>query len=181
MIVLRFITLCLLPAVVFTQSLPYAEWAHYHMVWLHNSQTNQVDIQKMFDDYTAHQIPFGIVNIDSRWATGFNTFVFNPTTFPSVRQMLDGFRSKNVHIVVWMTSMVNLDSSNYQYAQSHGYLFNKTLNWWHGNGRLLNYFNSDAVNWWHSQIDQLIDNVGPIHAFKVNPLFFLNYLFNCLI
>lgn len=163
----RFVLLCL-PTLIVSQSLPYAEWAHYHMVWLHNSQTNQVDIQKMFDDYTSRDIPFGAVNIDSTWATGFNTFIFDEKKFPSVRQMLDGFRSKNVRIIVWMTSMVNLDSPNYQFAQSHGYLLNKTINWWHGNGRLLDYFNPQAVNWWHSQIERLIDTVGPIHAFKVN-------------
>jgi hypothetical protein len=41
------------------------------------------------------------------------------------------------------------------------------LKWWHGEGRLLNYFNSEALNWWNNQIKNLIDTVGPIHAFKV--------------
>jgi alpha-glucosidase (family GH31 glycosyl hydrolase) len=162
----RFIFLCL-PLFVFSQSLPYAEWAHYHMIWLPNPQTNQADIQQMVDDYTSRQIPFGIVNIDSRWATNFNTFVFNETKFPSVREMLDGFRAKNLHIVLWMTSMINIDSPDYEFAQSHGFLFNKTIDWWHGQGRLLNYFNPQAVNWWHSLIERLLDTVGPIHAFKV--------------
>jgi len=147
--------------------LPYAEWAHYHMVWLSNSHSNQVDIQNMFNDYTNHNITFGTVNIDSRWATNFNTFIFNPTTFPNIRNMLDDFRAQNKHIVLWMTSFVNIDSPNYQYAQDHGFLFNKTLKWWHGEGRLLNYFNEKAVDWWHSQIERLLDTVGPIHAFKV--------------
>ena len=155
------------PLLVVSESLPYAEWAHHHMVWLQNAYTNQADIQQMFNDYVAHQIPFGTVNIDSRWATNFNTFIFDTTRFPSVREMLDGFRAKNIHIVLWMTSMVNIDSPNYEYAQSHGYLFNKTINWWHGKGRLLNYFNPKAVDWWHDQIERLIDVAGPIHAFKV--------------
>ena len=166
-IMLGIVVLLCAPLLVSSASLPYAEWAHHHMVWLHNSHTNQVDIQQMFDDYVAHNIPFGIVNIDSRWATNFNTFVFNSTYFPSVRNMLDGFRAKDVHIVLWMTSMVNVDSPNYEFAQTHGFLFNKTISWWHGDGRLLNYFNQRAVDWWHSQIERLLDNVGPIHAFKV--------------
>jgi alpha-glucosidase (family GH31 glycosyl hydrolase) len=166
MIGLFFLFLCY-PSIVSSDSLPYAEWAHYHMVWLPNSHSNQADIQKMFDDYVSYEIPFGIVNIDSRWATNFNTFVFNSTKFPSIRNMLDGFRAKNVHIVLWMTSFVNTDSPNYEYAQDHGFLFNKTIKWWHGEGRLLDYFNQHAVNWWHSQIERLLDTVGPIHAFKV--------------
>jgi alpha-glucosidase (family GH31 glycosyl hydrolase) len=155
------------PFIVISDPLPYAEWAHYHMVWLPNSHSNQKDIQTMFDDYVSHEIPFGIVNIDSRWATNFNTFVFDPTKFPTVREMLDGFRAKNIHIVAWMTSFVNIDSPNYNYAQEHGYLFNKTISWWHGKGRLLDYFNVQAVDWWHSQIERLLNTVGPIHAFKV--------------
>ena len=167
MMILGIVLLLFSPFIVRADPLPYAEWAHYHMVWLPNSHSNQADIQKMFNDYVSHNITFGTVNIDSKWATGFNTFVFNPTTFPNIRAMLDGFRAQNKHIVLWMTSMVNTDSPNYQYAQDHGYLFNKTIKWWHGPGRLLDYFNPDAVTWWHNQIERLLDTVGPIHAFKV--------------
>ncbi|CAF3567916.1 unnamed protein product, partial [Rotaria sp. Silwood2] len=141
---------------VVPNSLPYAEWAHYHMIWLHDSHTNQRDIQTMFNDYINHNIQFGIVNIDADWATDLNTFIFDPTNFPTIRNMLDEFREKNIYIVLWMTSMINIDSPNYQYAQEHGYLFNKTIKWWLGQGRLLNYFNVQAVNWWHSQIERLI-------------------------
>jgi alpha-glucosidase (family GH31 glycosyl hydrolase) len=109
----------------------------------------------------------GIINIEFRWETNVNTFIFNPTTFPSPKEMLDGFRQKGMHIFLWMNSVVDINAPNYEYAQNHGYLFNKTINWSHGHGRLLNYFNPDAVNWWHNQIKQLIDTVGPIHAFKV--------------
>lgn len=170
MLFVKCLSLSLFLTFVHSQSLPYAEWAHYHMVWLENSYTDQADIQQLFDNYTEYRIPFGTVNIDSRWATGFNTFIFDTKKFPAIRQMLDGFRSQNKHIVAWMTSMVNLDSPNYEYAQSHGFLFNKTIKWWHGDGRLLNYFNPEAVLWWHSQIANLLDAVGPIHAFKVSLL-----------
>lgn len=172
MIILGLVLLIFSPLTILADPLPYAEWAHYHMVWLSNSHSNQADIQQMYDDYVSHNITFGIVNIDSKWATGFNTFVFNPTAFPNIRGMLDGFRAQNKHIVLWMTSMVNLDSPNYQYAQDHGYLFNKTIKWWHGPGRLLDYFNEDAVTWWHGQIERLLDTVGPIHAFKVQCSYF---------
>ena len=167
MTVLRLFLLLLCSLIISSDPLPYAEWAHYHMVWLPNSHSNQKDIQAMFDDYVSHNIQFGTVNIDSRWATNFNTFVFNSTNFPTIRDMLDGFRAKNKHIVLWMTSMINTDAETFKYAQDHGYLFNKTIKWWHGNGRLLDYFNDNAVNWWHSQIERLLDTVGPIHAFKV--------------
>jgi alpha-glucosidase (family GH31 glycosyl hydrolase) len=165
--ILRFLTLLFCLANVKPDPLPYAEWAHYHMVWLHNSHTNQMDITNMFNDYTNHNITFGSINIDMNWATHVNTFIFNPTTFPTVRNMFDNFRAQNKHIILWMNSFIDTDSPNYQYAQDHGYLFNKTIKWGHGEGRLLNYFDEKAVDWWHSQIERLIDTVGPIHAFKV--------------
>lgn len=30
------------------------------------------------------------------------------------------------------------------------------LNWWHGNGSLLDYSNPAAVEWWHGQLDRVI-------------------------
>ena len=164
---LGFFLLLSCPFLIGSDSLPYAEWAHYHMVWLPDAHSNQVDIQNMFDTYIDYQIPFGIVNIDEGWATNLNTFIFDTTKFPTFRSMLDGFRAKNIRIVLWMTSMINIDSPNYPYAQEHGYVFNKTIKWWSGEGRLLDYFNPDAVTWWHSLIEQLLDAAGPIHAFKV--------------
>jgi alpha-glucosidase (family GH31 glycosyl hydrolase) len=154
-------------AIVRPDSLPYAEWAHYHMVWLPDSHTTQIEIQNMFNNYTNYNITFGSVNIDEGWATGLNTFIFDSKKFPTARNMLDNFRAQNKRIVLWLTSFINTDASNYQYAQDHGYLFNKTIKWWGGEGRLLNYFDEKAVDWWHSQIERLIDTVGPIHAFKV--------------
>ena len=165
---LELLLLLLCPFFSRSDPLPYAEWAHYHMIWAPSgSYTNQVDIQNMFDDYTAYRIPFGSINIDSGWATNYNTFIFDTTKFPTFRAMLDGFRARNTRIILWMTSMINVGSPNYPYAQEHGYLFNKTIKWWHGEGRLLDYFNEEAVSWWHSQIERLVDAAGPIHAFKV--------------
>jgi len=88
------------PWLILSAPLPYAEWAHYHMVWLSNPYSNLNDIQAMFDNYTSHEIPFSTINIDSTWAIGFNTFIFNSTKFPSIRTILDGFRTKNIHIIL---------------------------------------------------------------------------------
>ena len=60
---LGFFLLFFCPLIVTSDPLPYAEWAHYHMVWLPGSHSNQIDIQNMFDAYNSHNIQFGIVNI----------------------------------------------------------------------------------------------------------------------
>jgi hypothetical protein len=63
---LELVILFLSPFLVISDPLPYAEWAHYHMVWLSDNHSNQKDIQTIFDDYVSHDIQFGTVNIDSQ-------------------------------------------------------------------------------------------------------------------
>ncbi|CAF4120092.1 unnamed protein product [Rotaria magnacalcarata] len=97
-------------------SVPYAEWAHYHMVWLHNSHTNQADIQAMVNSYLENRISVGIVNIDFRWETNVNTFMFNPTGFLSAKEELDEFRQKEVldPEVTWLKSRTAYYNDSFQ-------------------------------------------------------------------
>lgn len=88
------------------------------------------------------------------------------------------FHSKNIRIILWATSMVDRDSSNFQEAYNNGYfikyaekilvysyllliscrnvLGNQALfSWWHGEGGLIDYTNENAVEWWHKQMDSV--------------------------
>ncbi len=51
-----------------------------------------------------------------------------------------------------MTSMVNVESSNYKEGYEKNYFMNNgtVLPWWNGNGSLLDYTNPDAVKWWEA-------------------------------
>lgn len=42
-----------------------AEWAHKHWIWLSNDQGNQQTVIQLLEDYLAHNISVGAVNIDS--------------------------------------------------------------------------------------------------------------------
>lgn len=62
------------------------------------------------------------MNVDSGWETGFNNFIFDNNKYPNASEMIDYFHSKSIRVIFWTTSMIDTDSSNYDEAQSNGYL-----------------------------------------------------------
>ncbi|CAI8035554.1 Myogenesis-regulating glycosidase [Geodia barretti] len=156
---------------------PYPEWAHYHWlanchcsfsklllcrVWLSNDRASQASMTQYAQQYLDHGIKVGAVDIDSGWSTGFNNFIFDAEKYPNATTMVDFFHSKDIKIILWATSMIDTDSTNYDEANSKGYLIRDVLgkeavfSWWHGKGGLLDYTNPDAVDWWHHQMDKAL-------------------------
>eukprot|EP00117_Sycon_ciliatum_P022321 scpid86543/ scgid19292/ len=101
-------------------SAPYAEWAHYHWVWLSNDRASQAAMTEYAAEYRNRSIRVGAVNMDSRWETGFNNFKFN-SKYPNVTGMVEHFHGEDVRVIFWITSMVDVDSDNYQDGDKHGY------------------------------------------------------------
>ena len=114
-------------------------------VWLDNDVSNQANVTTLVADYAAHNISVGAVDIDSGWSTGFNNFVVDTGKFPNMSALVEQLHAKDIKIILWATSMVDTDSSNYNTALSKDYfvknLFDKftPLKWWHGKGGLLDY------------------------------------------
>ncbi|XP_064406980.1 alpha-glucosidase 2-like [Halichondria panicea] len=145
------------------QSAPYAQWAHEHWVWLSRDRLNQSSITDYVNQYLEYGVKVGAVDLDSGWSTGFNNFEFDTKKFPNASGMIDYFHSKSVRVVLWATSMIDTDSSNYQEAHDNDYMIKDVLgqqavlSWWHGKGGLLDYTNPKALQWWHSQLDKVLD------------------------
>lgn len=57
-------------------------------------------------------------------------------------------------MILWVTSVIDIDSSNYMEGKAAGYYLNDgaTIKWWHGIGSFIDYSNPDALNWWHKQV-----------------------------
>lgn len=114
------------------------------------------------NDFFNHTIPVGATDIDSAWSTGFNNFVVDPTKFPDMGGFVSAMHAQNVKVILWATSMVDTDSSNFNVCESKNYYirdgFNGTslLKWWHGSGLLLDYTNPDARSWWEGQLDNVL-------------------------
>lgn len=140
---------------------PWPEWAFHHWVW--EDESTQESAIALVDDYLAHDIPVGAIIIDSPWETSYNSFVFDRALFPDPQGMIDYFHSRGVRVFLWMVSAINLDSPLYAEAAAAGY-FTQTdavsgpgvVDWWKGDGSLIDFFNPAAVQWWHRQMDEAI-------------------------
>jgi hypothetical protein len=166
------VTLCLLAATAIASSLSasaapaYAEWAHHHLVWKEDG-TPQNIIMDMLRNYSNRSIGVGALNVDSGWSTGYNNFIFDTTLCPDPKGLIDFVHANHQHIVLWVTSMVDTDSSNYAEAVKNNFVFNLTMDWWHGHGRLLDFSDPSAVAWWENQIStNLFDTYGCIDGWK---------------
>ena len=107
------------------------------------------------------------MDVDSTWSTGVNNFIFDTNKFPNASAMVAAFHEKNIRVILWATSMIDTDSSNYAEGLSKGFFVSDgaTIKWWHGEGSFLDYSNPDAVEWWHQQLDNVLVDVG-VDGFK---------------
>ncbi|PCJ77527.1 MAG: hypothetical protein COA57_16630 [Flavobacteriales bacterium] len=145
------------------QTTPWPEWIFHHWVW-EDESTQQSAIQ-LVDDYLAHDIPVGAIIIDSPWETGYNTFEFDLSTFYDPQGMIDYFHSKDVKVMMWITGIINIDQDSlYNYAAANGYFMQndsasgpEVVNWWKGDGSLIDFFNPNAVAWWKTLLDKTLD------------------------
>jgi alpha-glucosidase (family GH31 glycosyl hydrolase) len=141
----------------------HAIWAHYHMVWLHHGVTNQQNVTDLFDGYKSRGIPVGGVNIDSGWSTKFNNFEVDTTKFPNLANLIDYLHESAARVILWVTSFVNEDVSDFQEALDKGYFLknskgiSRVISWWHGDGCLIDYTNPEGMKWWHSKMDKVLD------------------------
>lgn len=65
-----------------------------------------------------------------------NNFIFDPAKFPDPASMMKFFKSKGVRVILWATSVVNDDSSNWWAGFNNNYFMNNgtMFKWWHGWG-----------------------------------------------
>ena len=140
----------------------YPRTAHLHWVWNYNRYSTQGNVTELLEAYAAHNIPVGGINIDSTWSTAFTDFVPDPAKFDDFGEMVKKVHSQyKASVILWTTSMVNVDSPAYGFAVANDFLVKNStgqvqpLSWWHGSGGLVDYSNPAAVSWWH----QIMDNV----------------------
>ncbi len=136
---------------------PWPEWVHHHWVW-ENEGTRESALA-LVQGYLEREVPVGAVIIDSPWETGYNTFVFDPALYPDPAGMVEEFHALDVRVLLWITSMINVDSPNYAEAEAAGYFLNdgRTIEWWKGEGSFLDYTNPAALAYWHGLMDPVLD------------------------
>jgi len=144
-------------------NLPWPAWAFTHWIWEGEGTTQSAT--QIADDYLAHDIPVGAIIIDSPWETGYNTFVVDDSLYPNMQNMIDYFHSKNIKTLFWITGIINIDvqplydsiaALNYFIKQNAG-SGPAVVNWWKGDGSIIDWYNPDAVAWWKGLMDPILD------------------------
>ncbi len=161
-LLLSFITLTYFCHSLTAQTTPWPEWVFHHWVW--EDESTQQSALQLIDDYKAHNIPVGAIIIDSPWETGYNTFDWDTTLYPNAQAMVDSFHARDVRVVVWITTAINTDmTALWHYADSMGYFMkanagsgSAVINWWKGDGSMIDFFNPAAVAWWKSLMDKTL-------------------------
>ena len=158
----------------------YPTWAHYHQVWScgsDNCGTNETSTVALLDAWEARNITVGSVNIDSGWATGYNTFAPRTDLFADFGSFVAAVHARGIRMTLWMTSMVDTDSPNYADALARGFFVRDAagaqagnISWWHGSGGLLDYTQEAARSWWEGQMDAVLrlPNGQAVDGFKAD-------------
>lgn len=141
---------------------PWPEWILEPWVW--EDESTQESATALVDGYIANDIPVGAIIIDSPWATGYSTYEWDRELYPDPQAMVDDLHSKGVKVFIWTVPGINTDVPElYDYAASKGYFMQSSadsgptvVDWWKGEGSLIDYFNPEAVDWWHGMVDQTL-------------------------
>lgn len=139
-------------------------WIFSHWVW--EDEGNRESALQLIDSYLEHGIPVGAAIIDSPWETGYNTFVFDTTLYPDPQSMVNYYHSKNVKLLMWITGVINTDVQPlYDSVAALDYFMKANaadtvpavIEWWKGDGSLIDLYNPDAVAWWKAMMDNVLD------------------------
>jgi len=135
----------------------YPSFIFGHIVWEDESTTQSV--RELVKGYQEREIPVSGVIIDSPWETAYNNFEFDTKRYPEYQKLLSDLKSQNIAVILWITSAVNTDDPDYQFALEKGYFLKgfEKYKWWKGTGGLIDYNNPQAMKWWHQRMNKALD------------------------
>lgn len=139
---------------------------------------NEAQVRQDVDKARELGLPASVIVINSPWATGYNSYLFNLKQFADAPGMVKHLHDQGYKVVLWHTPWINnksdppheegltgkidVESSNYAEAASAGYFVKSPDGkpylgqWWKGMGSLIDFTNQHAKLWWQDQVRQAI-------------------------
>jgi Glycosyl hydrolases family 31 TIM-barrel domain/Glycosyl hydrolase family 31 C-terminal domain len=138
------------------------KWVFEPWVWEDATNTDDSTLA-LINGYLIRDIPVGAVIIDSPWETDYNTFVFDNGRYKHPEVLInDSLKNKGIHVILWITGVIDSCCSLYESAKSNGYFINNgdRTDWWKGCGRAshIDFFNPAAVVYWEGLMDSVFNN-----------------------
>jgi alpha-glucosidase (family GH31 glycosyl hydrolase) len=125
-------------------------------------------------------VPGHSIQIDDGWMGHYGDFDFN-SKFPTPKQMSAEIHQMGFDLGLWVTLWINKDASNFNYAESHGYLLKSKADpsqaclipWWDGpeGAGIVDLANPAARDWLAGQLKQL-ESAYNVNGFKFDTRFF---------
>lgn len=144
-----------------------APWAFGPLVW-RNENVDQAQFEGDLAAMRDLDLACSGVWIDRPYATGVNTFDFDPAKFDDPQGMIDRAHDAGFRVALWHTPYADPDGAPVQNAEAvaGGYFAPEhppvVIDW----GPILDFTNPDAVTWWQGWIARYID-MG-IEGFKLD-------------
>jgi alpha-glucosidase (family GH31 glycosyl hydrolase) len=142
-------------------------WALECWLWEDDSNTAMM-VDTLLAGYAANDIPVRTILLDSPWSLRYNDFITDTVRYPNPAHWFAGLQNSGYRVVLWMTSMVNSQSSDtritnseswFNEAAKKGYITGKgtQIKWWKGKGGFIDYANPEALQWWQGLQQQVFD------------------------
>lgn len=145
----------------------WSTWAQY------KKNINQSLVLEFVDNILKNNLTISNLEIDEKWMPNFGDLVFDTMKFPDAKGMVDEIHRKGMAVTTWVPPFVNLESSNFNYAASKGYLMNDMsggrpalVSWWEAKwAGIIDFTNSEATEWFQGNLANLRTTYG-IDSYK---------------
>jgi alpha-D-xyloside xylohydrolase len=150
-----------------------AQWAYGPLLWRDETESQA----QMLDDIQQIRtldLPASGVWFDRPYATGVNTFDWDPTKFPAPQTMLQALHDAGLRYALWQAPYVAPAGNDKDpapvlsaYAEEQGYFPPVTgvqVNPW---SKLIDFTNPDAYAWWKQNLETYTKTFG-VEGFKLD-------------
>lgn len=140
---------------------------------IQSGHSGGTDIVNTASGWRATDIPVDAMGIDEGWATCYNSFVWDPATYPDSSGMCASLNAAHMKAFVWETAFTNscgpfhdtAVQKNYYVKQADG-VTDYEISWWMGDGYYCDFTSTAAVVAWQNMHYPILDN--GINAFKTD-------------